>query len=89
MPKEVKSLDELLELARKGKVREVRVSYSEERVGNEVRKIAKVKLRLARYLYTLKVPREQVDEVLSKIKEILEARKSELGEVPIVEFGKK
>ena len=59
MPVEVKSLDEFKEIAKRAeecRVKKVRKS-----------KIVKIKARTKRYLYTIKVEEEQLDNVLKEI----------------------
>ena len=57
MPKEVKSVDEFLEIAKRAS--ECRV----KRLGD----VVKLKLRTSRYLYTLKVDPSTAEELLKKI----------------------
>jgi len=60
MPIEVKNVDEFLEIAKRAL--ECRVKRGKDYV--------KLKLRTKRYLYTLKVKPENVDEILGKVKEL-------------------
>lgn len=61
MPKEVKNKDEFISIVERA--REIIVKKLEEEG------IAKVKARTRRYLYTIKIPLNELDEFLQKIKE--------------------
>ncbi len=64
MPVELKTVEELVEVSK----RAVECRVKEVTRGPEKGKIVKVKARTRRVLYTLKVPKEKLDEVLSKLK---------------------
>ena len=60
MPVEVKDRDEFIEISARAK--ECRV------VKNEKEGIAKVKARTSRYLYTIKIPINELNDFLKKLK---------------------
>ncbi|MEM4913947.1 MAG: 5'-nucleotidase [Desulfurococcaceae archaeon] len=60
MPKEISSVDEFVKISERAE--ECRV------VKLEKEGIAKVKARTSRYLYTIKVPLNNLDEFLKKLK---------------------
>ncbi|WFO75682.1 5'-nucleotidase [Desulfurococcaceae archaeon MEX13E-LK6-19] len=71
MPKEITDRDKFMEIVERAE--EIRVKKLEKEG------IAKVKARTKRYLYTIKIPLDQLDEFLQKIKE-------KVGEEKIVYF---
>jgi len=60
LPKEVKDADEFLRLSEKADFCLVKKSRKKEEV--------KLKLRTKKYLYTLKVPPDKVDEILKNVR---------------------
>ncbi len=71
MPKEITDRDKFMEIVERAE--EIRVKKLDKEG------IAKVKARTKRYLYTIKIPLDQLDEFLQKIKE-------KVGEEKIVYF---
>lgn len=71
MPREVVDKEEFMKIIERAE--EIRVKELEKEG------IAKVKARTKKYLYTIKIPLEQLDEFLQKIKE-------KVGEDKIVYF---